>query len=187
MALIPIYHVVADQLPIDASNTGRSIIAGQVVKLAGDGSVMACDTAGEVYYGIAGDTQADTPPANANNLYTAYQASLNIGANGATTRWTQNRVSDMFDETAASGLLTVFTSGGKFATDQYAAARAAHLNPNTAVYTDATGLLTDVAGAGNMVGIITEGPSAYPSGVPGVDTADNSLSLGTFVTFRLWH
>ena len=37
-----------------------------------------------------------------------------IGANGAGSRWTENRVSDFYDETKASDKITVYNGGGKF-------------------------------------------------------------------------
>jgi len=178
MALIEIYHVVADQLPVNEDFT-TDIIEGMCVDLQGDGTVGIVDVAGALVYGIAGDTQSNTTAG------TPYTASLVMGAGGTLNRNTSNRVSDFFNETGASHLLTIYTSGGKFATDQWAAAQANNLNPATPVYSDAAGLLTDVAGAGNIVGIIVSGPAAYPSGVPGVDTADNNISLGDYVVFKL--
>lgn len=176
MALIVLQHVVADQLPVD-QDFAADIEAGQLVTVEVTGLVAAADVAGEVVYGIAGDTQSDTTAG------TAYAEDLVMGADGALTRSTQNRVSDFYNETGASGMMTVYTGGGKFATDQWAAAREDNINPSDLLYADANGQLTDVAGAGNACGICTVGPSAYPSGVPGVD-ADNSISLGTYVTFK---
>jgi len=178
MALIEIYHVVADQLPVDEDFT-TDIIEGMCVDLQNDGTVAPVDVAGALVYGIAGDTQSNTTAG------TPYSANLVMGAGGTLSRSTENRVSDFFNETGASHLLTVYTSGGKFATDQYAAARAGWLNSSTIVYSDVNGQLTDAAGAGNAVGIIVSGPAAYPSGVPGVDTADNNISLGDYVVFKL--
>lgn len=178
MGLIEIYHVVADQIAVNPAFTNH-ITEGMCVALDTDGTIRRCTTAGERVYGIAGDTQNDDAPG------TPYAADLIMGAGGNITRSTQNRVSDMFNETAASGLLTVYTSGGKFATDQYAVAREANLTPNTPVYTDASGQLTDVAGAGNICGLVVSSPGAYSSGVPGIDTADNNISLGDYVVFKL--
>ena len=178
MALIEIYHVVADQLPVNQDFT-TDIIEGMCVDLQADGTVGIVDVAGAWVYGIAGDTQSNTTAG------TPYTASLIMGAGGTMARSTENRVSDFFNETGASALLTVYTSGGKFATDQYAAARVGWLNSATLAYSSANGLLTDVAGAGNVVGIIVSPVAAYPSGVPGADTADNNISLGDYVVFKL--
>ena len=177
MALIEIYHVVADMLPTNPDFT-TDIVEGECVRLAGDGTVTPCTVAGEIVYGVAGDTQSATQSAR------PYSDDIIMGANGALNRRTENRVSDLFNETGASGLCTVYTSGGKFATDQYATARADNLNPMTSVFTDANAQLTDVAGAGNRVGTVVASPAAYPSGVPGTDV-DGSMALGTYLIFKL--
>jgi hypothetical protein len=51
---------------------------------------------------------------------------------GISAGW-QNRVSDMFDETKASGKMTVYHSGGEFATDQFAA-NVSSANPGDDLY-----------------------------------------------------
>jgi len=177
MALINIYHVVADQLPVNQDFIA-DIMAGMCVKIDDDGTVTKCDTAGELVYGIAGDTQSNTTAG------TAYADNIITGAYGALARSTQNRVSDNFNETGASGLMTVYTSGGKFATDEYDTTREDSLTPGTKLYTNNAGLLSDVAGAGNVVGIVVSAPAAYPSGVPGTDI-NGSMSLGTYLIFKL--
>ena len=178
MALIEIYHVVADMLPVAE---GEEIIEGQCVKLNTLGQCVLCDVAGERVYGMAGDTQSD------DTAGTAYSDSIVMGADGALARNTSNRVSDFYNETGASQRITVYTSGGKFATDQFVgtAIQGAEL-----LYTDANGMLTETAGAGNVVGMSTGIPGAFASGVPGVDTDSdsewpNSISLGDYVTFKL--
>ena len=176
MALIEIYHVVADQYPIAASQTIRE---GMAVGLNIDGEAEASDDTAQIF-GIAGDNTV-VSATNANKS-TPYSANLTIGASGASTKWTENRVSDAGNESNASGMMTVYTGGGKFATDQYADVTFVVGN---ALYSDANGQLTNVDGGGSIVGTVVAVPTAYPSGVPGTTTADGSLSLGTFLTFIL--
>jgi hypothetical protein len=100
MALVEKFHVVAAE---------RAVASGQTIK---EGQCVALNTYGEVVlesasfgmtYGIAGDTKSTTASAMP----------------GVASGW-QNRVSDYFDETKASGKMTVYHSGGEFATDQFA-------------------------------------------------------------------
>ena len=181
MALIEIYHVVADMYPIADS---QSIHEGMCIKFDALGSVQICDTAGERILGIAGDNTV-VSTSNANKA-TPFSANLTIGANGANRQWTQNIVSDFFDETRASDKLIVYTGGGKFATDQYDTTILTW-TPNTVLYTNASGLISTTAGAAVPMGILAQGPTAYPSGVPGTDTVDGSNTLGDFITFVLIH
>lgn len=176
MALIEIYHVVADMYPVADSQTIRE---GMAISLNTDGEAEAAN-ATDVVFGIAGDNTASS--STDANKATPYSANLTIGASGASQKWTENRVSDAYNETLASGKMTVYTGGGKFATDQYAAVTFA---VGEGLYSDANGLLTNVDGGGSVVGTVVATPTAYPSGVPGTDTTDGSLSLGTFLTFIL--
>ena len=183
MALIEIQHVVADMYSVDPDWTD-AIVEGMLVKLNTSGLIEACDTAGELVLGIAGDTQADTAPAGGTGTSnTPYADQLVINANGG-TRWTQNRVSDFYDETLASGKITVYQSGGKFATDIYESTVDTAL-PSNPLYTSANGKLTTTPGAGNIVGICTTAAAAWDSGVPGIDTAKGSITLGDYVEFKL--
>jgi len=113
MALIEIYHVVADMHPVD----DQTIREGMLVKLDANASVIPCNVASERPIGVAGDNTV-LSASNANKS-TPYSANLTIGANGANAQWTQNRVSDYGNETLASAKMTVYSGGGKFATDQY--------------------------------------------------------------------
>jgi len=176
MALIEIYHVVADMYPIAAS---QSIREGMCVGLNTDGEAEAADATAQIF-GIAGDNTVVS--ASNTDKSTPYSAALVTGASGASTKWTENRVADAYNETTASGKMTVYTGGGKFATDQYADVTFVVGN---ALYSDANGKLTNVDGGGSIVGTVVALPTAYPSGVPGTDTVDGSLSLGTFLTFIL--
>jgi len=179
MALIEIYHVVADMYPIADDQTIRE---GMCVNLNANSQIELANVAGERCIGIAGDSTALS--ANASNLSTPYSSNLTLGANGANRSWTQNRVSDLAgNETLASNMITVYNGGGKFATDQYSATITTW-TPMAPLYTDANGQLSTTAGANVQVGVLTQGPSAYPSGVPGTDVT-GSISLGDFITFVL--
>jgi hypothetical protein len=110
-----------------------------------------------------------------------------IGADGAGTRWTENRVSDFYDETLASQKITVYNGGGKFWISS-------DLFDSAAVGISAGDLLKRSAGtAGYWVNSATDDDvtalcvhavTAYPSGVPGTDT-DGHITLGDFVNVVL--
>jgi len=120
-----------------------------------------------------------------------YSETVVVSGTGG-TRSTQNRVSDMFDETVASGQITVYTGAGEFFTDQYAGD---DFTVGDALYVNASGMITDISSSmGNQIGRVIAAPAAYPSGVPGVDdTPENattsaingSTSLGDFLHFQL--
>jgi len=180
MALIPVQHVVADMYPVDPDwdfTTNGTIEAGQVVKLGTTGFVMLTNVAGERALGIAGDNLMNAGGG------TPLASNLTVGAGGNRTRSTENRVSDFFDETLASSLLTVYNGGGRFLSDQYADVA---YQANQPLYSGATGLITNVAGAAVVLGICVTAPGAYPSGVPGTDVA-GSITLGNYIEFVLIH
>lgn len=167
MALIELFHVVADHYPVKA---GQEIIEGDFVKLdSTTGEVIICGTAGEKPLGIAGDTKSTSvsgiPSTNASSM-------------GAFV----NRVSDSFDETRASGRITVYHGGGKFATNRYGTIVS---TPGASLYVNSSGTLTTTAaGANFIVGTLTKVPGAYDSGVPGLDV-NGSLTLGNYLEFKL--
>ena len=113
---------------------------------------------------------------------------------GISSGW-QNRVSDYYDETKASGKMTVYHSGGEFATDQFAS------NVSSATVGDllyaANGVLDTVDQAGDdvttagvlAVARLTQAAGTYPSGVPGIDiNGDQALSgenSNTYIEFKL--
>ena len=157
MALIPKFHVVAAERPVAASQT---IIMGQIVSLNASGNVViqgANVSSGHesVPYGIAGDTKSTS---------NSYMPGIAHG-------W-QNRVSDYNDETKASGKMTVYHSGGEFATDQFAANVAGLTVPMVPLYARSGVLDTIGEGDGTavIVGYLLQVASSYPSGVPGTDT-----------------
>jgi len=173
MALIELQHVVADMYPVDQDHAIDEIIEGMVITLDANGNATRCDL-GDMPLGLAADSVSDTGQ-------TEYAGNVTINAAGA-TRTTENRVSNQGDETLASGKITVYTGGGKFATDQY---------DTTVTWTvgqvcDAgnDGQLQDDLGTGIDVGVVVETPRAYPSGVPGTDV-QGSTSLGTYLTIGL--
>ena len=164
MALIEKFHVVAAEQAVAA---GQTIKEGQVVSLNTtsqvvlQGTVISGDANSpyQVPYGIAGDTKSTTGSS---------MPGINSG-------W-QNRPSDYYDETKASGKMTVYHSGGEFATDQFAAnvATAAIM---TALY-GVNGLLETSSSMSNVVvARLVQSADTYPSGVPGIDiNGDQALS-----------
>ena len=101
MALIEKYHVVAASRAVAS---GQSIKEGQVVSLNTSGEVVLQSNTDQVPYGVAGDTKSTSASSMP----------------GIASGW-QNRASDYYDETKASGKMTVYHSGSEFATDQFSA------------------------------------------------------------------
>jgi hypothetical protein len=172
MALIVEYQVVADMYPVGDT----AIKAGMCLIFDTDGTVIPCSGANNTQViGIAGDSYLTTP-----GQTTAYSASVTIGATDADTartRWTSNRISDMYNETLASGKITVYNGGGKFwisddLVTESGLAAGSLLEGNTGG--------TYVAGsdAGQVIAIAVGAAASYPSGVPGIDT-DGSMALST--------
>ena len=163
MALVEKYHVVAAVRPVNADTT---IMEGQVVALNGEGEVVLQGASAKVAYGIAGDTK-----------------NTSSSMPGVTGSW-QNRVSDYYDESKASSKMTVYHSGGEFATDMFSAnvdgtplsqpwlyARNGYLD--TLDQDDA-----NVSAGAQVVAQLTQAAGAYPSGVPGTDvTPENDIAL----------
>jgi hypothetical protein len=201
MALIPKYHSVVGQYPLDPSDISavnggtntNAIIQGMVVGLSTSGYVKVASGSGGgsstvAPLGLAADTL------HSSRGYNAYSDSLVVNSAGS-RKYTQNRVSDYFNETLGSGLMTVYLVGGEFYTDQVSAS--AVLTPGISLYAElsgstsaGTGLVTHSSAASNVkVGVTTTGLINYPSGVPGVDggsASDYSMPLATrFVGFIL--
>ena len=149
MALVEIYHVVAASRTVAS---GQTIKEGQIVSLNTSGQVILQTTGGNTHvpYGIAGDTKS-----------TSASSMPGIAAG-----W-QNRVSDYFDETKASGKMTVYHSGGEFATDMFNT-NVASASIGMPLY-GVSGQLDTVVNAGGIVARLIKAAGAYPSGVPGVD------------------
>jgi len=169
MALVEKFHVVAAERAVA---TGETILEGMVVSLDTSGEVVKQCATYVTPYGIAGDTKSTSASAMP----------------GVSAGW-QNRVSDYFDETAASGMMTVYHSGGEFATDQFSANVSA-ATPYTALYANAGLLCTAAEATGSgIVARLTQAAGSYPSGVPGVDVnGDQALSGDnddTYIEFKL--
>jgi hypothetical protein len=182
MALIEDFHVVATHYPI---GTNQTIREGEFVELdAAGAAVRTTGSATTNILGVAGDSTAES---NATHLATHLSANITINAAGNTVR-TRPRVSDPAgDETRASGRLTVYNGGGQFHTDIFETLDGVNVltyNPGESLHVSANGRLTTTA-TSVQVGVCVVAPRAYPSGVPGTDTADGSISLGTFMTFKL--
>jgi hypothetical protein len=185
MAIIVLQHTVADNYQVDPNYSiilSGMILAGSLIGLNSFGYVQLAGLTNPL--AIAGDSLA--------NEYhtTPYSADLVISPNGH-TRWTQNSVANYFNETVASGMMTAYTTGGRFATDQYV--NSAVYTPGAVLYSNGSGLFTSVnGGSARTVGYVAAVPAEFPSGVPGTDvipgvvnTADNSISLGTYLIVQL--
>ena len=182
MALIVEYHVIADMYPVG----GTAIKAGMLVTLNSTGLAIPAPTStnpDQKAVGIAGDSKLTSAAQT-----TAYSDTVVIGADGAATKWTSNRVSDFYDETVASQKITVYNGGGKFwiSTDLFDApssvtvGHALGCSGSTAGYWEENTVVED-----DICAIAVGLSSSYPSGVPGTDTTDGSISLGTYIPVLL--
>jgi hypothetical protein len=182
MALIVEQHVVADRY-----QPASAITAGMLVTLTTAGTVEAATTSATNSIGVAGDSWLA-----AEGQTTAYSDQVVIGANSSTDprqRFTENRVSDFFDETRASGLITVYHGGGKFwiintlfDSDGSTIAPGDELRVSTAVAGEwDEGATTAV---GDHVATAAAASAAYPSGVPGTDIT-GSITLGNYIPVLL--
>ena len=189
MALIEVYHTLASNFLVN-SNTADIKEGMGVVLVASDAAstVKRKDSAAQVCIGIAGDSKASTGPNK------PYGASVVVSGTGTVVA-TQNRVSDMFNETSASGKVTVYTGIGEFYTDQWDTTIATGVwAVGGPLYVNASGKLTPTV-LGNQVGRLLASMSPYPSGVPGgfddpnsltdSDNIDGSTSLGSFIHFMM--
>jgi hypothetical protein len=126
-----------------------------IVSLNTHGEIVKQDLTFYLPYGIAGDSAATS-------------ASYMPGVGSRC----QNRVSDYYDETKASAKMTVYHSGGEFATDQLSANVAAITTLSagpTALYAENGMLETSAAQSSVIVARLLTIPGSYASGVPGVD------------------
>ena len=181
MALIVEYHVIADMYTVGAV----AISAGMIVELNAAGAVIPQDAASQVTnIGIAGDSALA-----AEGSTTAYSAQVTLGAapadGTAGSRWTENRVSDFYDETTASQKITVYNGGGKFwisddLLDTGSAAPAAGNLFGTGIAGGNGSWLVQAAVVGENVAISVGASQAYDSGVPGTDTTNGSMTLGDY-------
>lgn len=231
MALIPVFHVVASNHPIDPSSA-TNLPAGTIVTVnTTTGFIEACNGASNWAIGVAADSRSTgvtsyTATSGApltRNPETSLEGALVMGTSRSghvVQRYTQNRVSDNYNEVLASGKMTVYQSGGEFWTDQYEIIQRdghspCYYNPGDRLYashaSEATpvgpylgvepegqraGRFTDeVSSINQVIGVLLEGPLAYPSGVPGTTVpfnsalggaeGGNSLSYGSMLHFKL--
>jgi len=197
MALIPKYHTAVAMFPVDPAdvaliNAGSSdatygIYAGQVVGLTSAGYIKHATASNAsptiLPIGLAGDSLASAAG------HTAYQDSLVVNP-GGTRKGTQNRVSDYFNETLGSGLMSVYITGGEFYTDMYLSSDTftvgakVYANPVAAYTTASAGLVTcSTTSNASQIGVLTSGVAGYPTGVPGaINATDYSMPLRTFNT-----
>ena len=176
MALIVEYHVAAMSMAVGTT----AITAGMCVTLDTAGLVVPAPTgsAGHLVVGIAGDSALA-----AAGQTTAYSDQVRLGANNGTSRWTENRVSDFYDETTASQEITVYNGGGKFwISNTLFDNDAASCTPGILIgLGTVAGDWTDAAVTDDDVcGVCLGASQAYPSGVPGTDVS-GSITLGNFV------
>lgn len=189
MALIEVFHTIASNFLVN-SNTSTIKEGMGVTLVPGDNvpSVKRKDSAAQVCIGIAGDSKSSTGPNK------PYGASVVVSGTGTVVA-TQNRVSDMFNETTASGKVTVYHGVGEFFTDQWDTTLATGVwQVGGALYVNASGVIT-MTSSGNQIGRLLAAPAPYPSGVPGgfddpsstVDSTvvDGSTSLGSFIHFAM--
>ena len=208
MAIFEVFHVVASSMLVDP-NDPQDIPQGALVALdPADGMVMmgtfteVVTQNGGVAVGVAADSRSQ-----GTTSYTAesgsaladatdpLRGSLIVGSAMSSTpgrRYTQNRVSDYYNEVLASGKLTVYHSGGEFWTDQYEADDVWVPGALCYLSDDNAGQFSSTVSVGGLVGQTLNTPTAYPSGVPGVDTGfthlpegGNSLSFGNFLRVKL--
>lgn len=184
MALVEKFHIVAAEQDVAS---GETIKEGQVVSLNSSGEVVLVSSNSTIPYGIAGDTKSDTASA-----LPGVDSSTVISGNGGTGNF-QNRVSDSFNETRASGKMTVYHSGGEFATDQFAS-NVSSATINDLLFANASGVLDTVDASGGTnefmrVARLTRAAGTFPSGVPGIDiNGDQALSgenSNTYIEFKL--
>ncbi len=178
MALIVEYHVVADMYEVGSLDVKAGMLVGFGTGANAGKIVPAIVGSETAVIGIAGDS------ALSSGQTTAYSDTVLIGAN-STSRYTSNRVSDFYNETAASGKITVYNGGGKFwiSEDLFDGADASGVTAGQLLgLGDTNGYWeTSAVTADNVVAIAAGTVSAYSSGVPGTDTTDGSITLGDYV------
>ena len=152
--IIPVYRVTTSQFPIAATTT---VYPGQVVKITStSGKITLCGST-ETPIGLAGDR--------------------NVASEAL--EWV-NRVSDSGNDTAASGMMTVYHSGGEFYTDQYAVSVASLTGANLGapLYAVEGVLSTATTDSSIIVARLLAAPGQIMSGVPGVDVSGD-IALGS--------
>ena len=176
MSLIVKFFTIADEFPC---TTTATLLAVSLVGLDSVTGVTVLASSTALPIGVAGDG------IGVNTETAGYSADLQINGAGKTAH-TQNRVSDpAYNETAGSGKMTVYMSGGRFLTDQYQST--CTFAPGGLLYTDSVGKFTTASSVSRVVGYVAAAPSAYNSGVPGIGGnsptggVNGSMSLGTYL------
>jgi hypothetical protein len=169
MALIERYHVVAAVYDVDPATD--EIKEGNWVFLTSAGVHRVDATSGAVsrVLGVAGDSKSTTS-SYMPGVGTAYISG------GGTVKF-QNRASDYFDETKASGKITVYSGGGQFATDQYSSITGADIGKFLKVNTSGVLVVDGLTKSADTVAQLVGAPGSYPSGVPGTDIGGD-MALG---------
>ena len=185
MALIPKFVVVAAEYTVDPNT--KDIPMGAFVAISGqnsgfDGSSdtivrLATTGDGAKIIGVSGDNKSSS-------------ASTLPGVSSGF----QNRVPDMFNETKASGKLTVYHSGGEFITDQWTSVTTNDIGKYLKVSVagdanDGTLIVDGTSVTTNSVARLLSGPGMVESGVPGTDingsTAMGGANSNQYITIKL--
>ena len=180
MALIPKYHTAVAMFPVDPADVSSLNSGGAEATYAlYQGMVLGLNSSGYVKrasnsvlpIGLAGDTMASSAS------HGAYADTLVINPGGA-RKSTQNRLSDYFNETLGSGLMTVYIVGGEFYTDKWVNGTSFTVGSSVKASNASPGYI-DGSGS-NSIGVCTSGAAGYPSGVPGaINAVDYSMPLKT--------
>lgn len=171
--IIPVLRVLTTQYPIAATTT---LEAGQPVTL-------------NISTGYA-------ELANATDLIVGLAADRNRAATA--NEWT-NRVSDIGNDTAASGYLSVYASGEFYVdVDDDAietpagaditgvVASGATTAVLTKLFSDSNGQMTHTDGGGSEIALILEAASSLESGIPGEYEPGSSVNYADDATPRTW-
>ena len=156
---------------------GALIQAGAPVGLNADGDIAVYDgDTVDNFIGISADAKLDS------NTQTSYSGTPVYSGATPSTRWTQNRIPDAYDNTWASGRITVFTGSSTLLfTDQFDAdAFGSGVAPGAAIYAGVDGkFTTEASGDIDKVAILMSGPAVVPSGIPGKDAGQDGRLTDT--------
>ena len=172
--IIPVFRVLTTQFPIAATTT---IVGGQPVTLNTTTGYAEVANATDRIIGLAADR---------NTASESYE-------------WV-NRVSDSGNDTRASGMLSVYASGGEFYVDvddsnittpngtaiTGVVASGATTTILTPLYSDANGQLTHTDGGGSQLGIVLEAAASMDSGIPGEYEPGSSVNEAVDGIPRTW-
>jgi len=163
MAIIPLYYVIAGSYDVDPDTT--DIKEGMCVALNGAAGVRRVD--GTTGIGKTLGLSGDTKSSSASSMP------------GVGTGWT-NRVSDSFNDTKASGKITVYHGGGEFATDQFVDTNMTAAYVGYYLKATTAGLLTidGTAKTADSVAMLLQAAGPYPAGTPGTDINQDAALSG---------